>query len=217
MLTPEIEFEVECKDNLKRRFPTLDKLLEFENSPKKDILVLSIWGRSKERDTRVWLKFDRDTSSNVLISIDGNEEDTVAVNNLVEERLSALKPWYSFLATRDFTLILLISVFALFLGMSLAIALGVVGGADRPSSPETIRSSIAAQLIAIAFIISPLIFGYVLNKMRAVVFPMGVFAIGQGVKRHSDKELVRTLIVIGFFISTASSVIVSLFFMLWTT
>jgi len=211
-----VEFEAKCKDNIKRKFPSLNELLKFENPPKRDILKLSLWGRSKERDLRVWLEFDKDTSSNVLISIDGSEEETIVINDLIEELLSAVKPWYGFLTKTDYTLMLLTGVLVLFLGVALAIALGIIGGTDKPSSPETVRSSIVGQLIAIAFVIAPLVFGYFLNRIRANVFPMGVFAIGQGAKRHTDKELFRTLVVVGFFVSLAASVIVSLIFLLWT-
>ena len=211
---PEIEFDVKCKDSVKRSFSLLTELLEFENPTKKDINVLSIQARSKNSDTKVWLKFDKDSSSNILISIDGNEEATSAISDLVEDRLSAMKPWYSFVAKTDFTLILLVSLLALILGMSLAIVLGMVGGADRPPSPITIRESITGQMFAVASIIAPFIFGYFLNRGRAAVFPMGVIALGQGAKRHSDKELVRTLVVVGFFVSLASSIVAALILML---
>lgn len=209
-VTNEIDFEAECADNIKRQFALLAELLEFENPPKKDIKALWITASSRDRKTRLLLKFDNDSSSNILIFIEGSEENVVAINDLVEERISSMKPWYSFMARTNFLLILPILLVALILGMTLAIVFGVVGGSDRPLSPESIRSSLTGQLIAITILLAPFILGYILNRIRQVVFPMGVFALGQGAKRYTHKELVRTVIIVSFVVSFAASVVAAL-------
>ncbi len=209
-LTDEVDFEAECGDNIKRQFALLAELLEFENPPKKDIKALWITAASKDRKTRLLLKLDKDSSSNILISIEGSEGSVIAINDLVEERISSMKPWYNFMARTDFVSILLILLLVLILGIVLAVVFGMVGGVDRPSSPVSIRSTVTGQVIALALVLAPFILGYILNRIRQAVFPMGVFALGQGAKRHSDKELVRTVVVVGFLVSFASSIVAAL-------
>jgi hypothetical protein len=41
---------------------------------------------------------------------------------------------------------------------------------------------------------------------------MGVFALGQGAKRHKDKDIIRTGVIIAFVVSFISSMTVALIF-----
>ncbi len=95
-------FEVTSKDSLKREFSTLNDLLGFENPPNKDIESLRLRAYSESLDTRVWIKFDKDSLRNIFISIEGDEEAAVAINDSLEESFSAIKPWYALLARTDF-------------------------------------------------------------------------------------------------------------------
>jgi hypothetical protein len=55
-------------------------------------------------------------------------------------------------------------------------------------------------------------FGCLFYNIKEKFFPLGVFAIGQGDKRHRDKEIIRTVIIIGFFISLIAGIISYLIF-----
>ncbi len=54
------------------------------------------------------------------------------------------------------------------------------------------------------------------NNLYLSIFPKGVFAMNQGLKRHKDKEVIRTVVVLGFIISFVSSLVVSLLFLFLT-
>jgi hypothetical protein len=201
------DFEITSKDSLKREFSSLADLLQFENPPSKDIQTLRISGFSEDIQTRVWLKFDKDLARNIFISFEGEEETTIAINELVEERLAAMKPWYAFLARVEAAL--------LFWGLLLLIFLTLTVSnifAGKLSIEGSLNITLA--IISVASAIFGVVLSLVFNKLKLLIFPMGVFALGQGAKRHKDKEIIRTGVVIAFFISLTSSVIATLIFAL---
>jgi hypothetical protein len=48
-----------------------------------------------------------------------------------------------------------------------------------------------------------------LSRLLRKAFPMGVFLIGQGLKRHQDTDLLRTVVILGFLVSVVAGVLVS--------
>jgi hypothetical protein len=198
-----ILFKVECADKLEREFPSLEELLRFENPPKKDIQSLRIIARSKE-ETFTLIKFDKSPIRNIYVLVESNEESVINISDSLEERLAAMKPWYGFLAHLKIWLLINLVLFLLFIGIFL---------------PKLIRATDFSKLsapfyaLAIIAVIAGAYLGVISTNKYQVVFPMGVFAIGQGVKRHKDKELIRTTVIIAFFISLVSSIIASLILM----
>jgi len=86
-------------------------------------------------------------------------------------------------------------------------------------SPSKILETPLLYIILIIILCSPaiILFAWLsskFNKLYFSIFPKGVFAINQGLKRYKDKEILRNVVVIGFLISLASSFVVSLFFLL---
>lgn len=203
-------FEITSKDSLKREFTTLEELLKFENSPNKEIQTLRISGYSEDLKTRLWLKFDKDILRNIYISIEGDDESAIAINEVIEERLPALKPWYAFLAQPT----LFYVVAALFILVWLIFIIwGVSTGklSKEGFSKAFTDSSIWGWIIPF---FAGMLTTQLLIKARLFIFPMGVFATGQGLKRHKNKELLRTGVVIAFIVSLASSIIATLIFAL---
>ncbi len=206
-------FDIMCHDSLTREFSTLDELLRFENPPKKDVKTLRIRAHSDDHQNRVLITLDRDSSRNVYIYIEGNEESAVAMNDSIEEALTAVKPWYSQLAGINIYIVLLAIVLVPSATVVFLVALGLVKLTAAPSFG--LVASVTSIMKGLALGMMPLVFGFVLHKIQSKVFPMGVFAIGQGAKRYRDKEIVRTIVVVAFFISLVSSIITTLIFTVW--
>jgi hypothetical protein len=203
-------FETTHRDSLKREFASLEELIQFENPPNKDIKTLRISGYSKDLNTRLWLKFDKDQFRNIYISIEGDEEPAIAINEIVEERIAAIRPWYAVLAQPAIFFIvatLFLLVWLLFIAWSL-----LTGRLSREGFTQSFTNTSVWGWI-IPFLLGT-VTTQVIEKARQFVFPMGVFAIGQGAKRHKDKELLRTGVVVAFAISLASSIIATLIFAL---
>jgi hypothetical protein len=56
----------------------------------------------------------------------------------------------------------------------------------------------------------PQLIGSAFNWIRDKAFPKTVFAIGQGAKRHSDKEVLRTVVIVGFVVSLVAGALLLL-------
>ncbi len=204
----EFNFEIECKDSLKREFKDLGEFLKFENPPGKDIRILRIKGYSDDLKTRFWLRLDKDPMKNVFLSIEGDEQAVMAVNDLVDNRLAAMRPWYALFSNPFAYLIMsgfITLLYIIFILWGLATGKLTVNNLSESFSKIQVASLIVPIIIGI---VMPIIF----RKAQLYVFPMGVFAIGQGAKRHKDKDILRTGVVIAFAISLLSSVIVAIVF-----
>lgn len=189
-----------CADGLKREFDSLEDFVQFENTPKKDIKEVGLNAWSEDYTTKIHLSFSKRGNPSVLVNFRGEESDAVKLDDFLSERFTAIKPWYSFLAKEDFlsgliTLLLqsvIVMVFIIFLWKSLPL----------------FQISFTWQ-IAIVVVISMVLNG-LLTILRKVYFPVGVFLIGQGVKRYEDKDRIRTLIIVGFIINLIAGIVIML-------
>jgi hypothetical protein len=208
-----LSLEIKCKDSLKREFTTVQELVQFENSPPKEISALRVMGLSDDLKTHFWVRFENDSPRNIFLSIQADEAVAVLINDAIEETLSAIKPWYSVVARADLFWVLTAVILGPSLLLMLAVAVGIIK--IDPSQPFPFSAALPTLIRGSLIGLVPLVLGVVLNRMKRSVFPMGVFTIGQGAKRHKDKEMVRTVIVVAFFVSLASSLIATLFMALW--
>jgi len=197
-----IKFEIKCSDGLSRNLSNLDELLEFENPPNKNIqeLVLSSKGHNYDRSVR--LRLMNSGYPNIRLTMEGSEEAMTKLNSLVEEQLTGMKPWYFRFAKLDFRIIGLILLSIATIVLNILAATGSLRG--QLTSATDHRSTAISNLIFITIISSPFIVGFALNLLRKRFFPIGVFALGQGLKRHADNEFLRWTIFVGFFVSLAA-------------
>jgi hypothetical protein len=185
--------KAECADGAERKFANLQELVDFEHPPNKDIKTLRFMASGKGMS--VWIRFYKKSIRNVYVSAEGPEEVVLPFIEFIEERLPAMRPWYGVIARQDpFSLLIdlpitFVIVFLLTPKLGLLLA-------PAPS---------VWPLIAISSIIT-LLTAFFLAHLRNKFFPAGVFAIGQGAKRHNDKEWVRTLVIIGFAISVVAGI-----------
>jgi hypothetical protein len=120
------------------------------------------------------------------------ESDESTVDRLergIKDRLLAMRPWWGAFAQRSF-----IGPLAL-LGLILANFLTLVPDyvARGPSESKT---GLGEYLSLLAVCVGVGIFlGWTLTLTRDVLFPEGTFCIGQGTKRHSVREGLRSFIV----------------------
>jgi|GEM_PF-4059025 len=206
------KLEIQCADGIEREFSGLGDLLNFENPPNKDIQRLRIRARSEDLKTYVSIKLDNSRWHNIALSVEGREEDVIQMSEQVDERLAAMRPWYSFWARFDMSWLPGILFATFFAGVALAT---YIRRGDQPA-PKSPNYSFGDWSLIILLGLTPTILGFLLNRVRRGTFPMGVFAIGQGEKRHTDKEVLRTVVFVGFIISFLSSIVATLLFMLFS-
>lgn len=68
-------------------------------------------------------------------------------------------------------------------------------------------SSFGAFMPGLAILVVLVMVGAKLNGWRSSVFPMGVFAIGGGIKRHETMEKWRSNVVIGGVVGFIASIV----------
>jgi hypothetical protein len=195
----------ECADKLDRDFLSLTELLEYENPPNKAIKSLRIYASST--DVTVWIRFYTDISHNVSFSVDGSEEKVIPIIESLEERLSAMRPWYSIVALPDYRGLILEGICALILALAIQrVALLKLGLWDTK-----ISSYFSLFLFTIVILFFASLINILVTRLRKNYFPSGVFAIGQGFLRHQNKETIRTVIIFGFVLEIIGGVAVAFF------
>lgn len=204
----DVEYEISCSDHIKRDFADLDALLAYDNPPSRRIMAIRL-SRLHSFNKSFQLKLDT-TPSNVFISINGDEETVSKLSEAVEDRLAAMKPWYSFLVRADFLVFGILLYFAAHLALLVAATTGVFGPAADAPSQSTLRGTATGGLIVIGIIAAILVIGGLLNSLRARLFPLAVFLVGQGDQRHRHLEMIRQSVVIGAAVSLITGFILTL-------
>lgn len=116
-----------------------------------------------------------------------------------------MKPWYSFLARTESGILFWLFILLVYLSLVASNAFAWKLQFSGTFSITTIVfSAISGAILSVIF-----------SKLKLAMFPMGVFALGQGAKRHKDKEIIRTGIIVAFAISLMSSMLATLLFSLW--
>jgi hypothetical protein len=201
-----IEYEIECSDGLARKLTDIKKLYDYENPPDREIKSLTIEARTQDYSLSMTIEFNNSEYHNVHIYLRGSEKDVTKINRAIEERLIGMRPWYARFATIDFfsssmTLVTWALVLLTLMGL-----FGLLMLMDNKPSSDFDSKAFVVTIITLAAIIGG---GWILNHLRCRFFPKAVFAIGQGARRHENKEWIRKTIV-GTFISLLVTLFLSL-------
>jgi hypothetical protein len=199
---PHITISASCADDLDRRFESLDELKNFNNSEKAAIRELRISARSTEASQASWI-LNTDDSNNVRFSVDASEEVAVGMNEFFEDFLDRVRPWYSKIATADWSMWLIS-----FAGVVLGTRILAKGTANFDAALKDVTGLAVALVLFFAFFGSPLM-NFAFHPIRRKYFSTGAFAFGDGERRHSSIETSRTTVITGFGISVVASVVVS--------
>ncbi len=123
-----------------------------------------------------------------------------------------MTPWYALIARHSATLILLL--------VQVPLVRLLIKTHSSSYTLSNLTSDIASTpmpklfLVAIVLVLYGIVVIVALNfidRFRHYVFPMGVFAIAQGAKRHQNREILRLVVVIGFIINLAAGAVIWLF------
>ncbi|ADG69772.1 hypothetical protein Plim_3961 [Planctopirus limnophila DSM 3776] len=189
----DVEVLIECEDGVDRE-PTVKQLLEYQNSASKQINLLRLSSKG-DQEKHVSLSFRRKTwmglMSPISIQIRGSDEVLTRYRERIEESLDGLRPWYDRL-TRIDAVSILCATFVLFILTCFVLVAGFMP--DR-KPVESTKMQAFANLLAIALIVTPFLAGFLLNHLRDLWFPPGVFAINDGLKRHQTADNWRWILI----------------------
>lgn len=212
----EVEISTDCADDFSREFKTLKDLIAYENPKPKEIQRISLRARSDDYSKSITIVFRESSwlSSGISIDINGREDVVSRLKEEILDIIAGMHPWYRVMYHINFinpvwiVLGILLVVGFLFSFFILLLALGWV-----PAVPEANRRELMSHLgsIRIVLLIPQVIFFVIAvfsNKILKSFFPKAVFMIGQGESRFKYKERFQWVVIIGFGVSLAASLVV---------
>jgi hypothetical protein len=213
-----ISCTLHCSDKIDRKYKSLDELLTFDNHAKHQIRSLSLTAYSRDADRGisntcvVLLYNNRPPGFNTYVSAEGDEAFVVQVIDGLNTRFDAMRPWYAVIAKYNWLAIFLL-IFSYFVTQT------VRNTARSNYTPRQLISDVVSAPFSKILIVSftLLVFCVILaaimqliDRIMLFVFPTGAFALGLGKQRHANKEILRTVVVIGLAMSVIGSVIATL-------
>lgn len=203
---PIITIKASCADGLTREFSDLGELKQFSNAKRVAIDTLQFECRDQVYKNRSSIYFEASAAKNVRFSVDANEVAGTSLNTFFMDFLDSIRPWYSKLAGFDFSIA--VTVIALTSTMLLVLFAWLKGFLKSVTvsagSGERAFKSFAASVVI-------MVTAGLLNHFKGKFFPMGSFAFGDGLKRHDNFEVLRTVVIVGFIVSIAASIFYGFF------
>ena len=120
--------------------------------------------------------------------------------------LDSVRPWYSKFAVFDFSIAILVLGITTLIGLFLFV---VFQGCLKSISSAAMGGTAGELVIYMSGGISVMVTASLLNHFKRKIFPMGVFAFRDGLKRYDSLEVIRTCVVLAFIVSIAASIFFS--------
>jgi hypothetical protein len=194
-----VRFEVKCDDGITREFSSTTEFLQFENTPNKAINDLVMFVSPENSIEGVYIHF---SNKSIYVRLRGEEKDVLELMGFLHEQLDANKPWYDFIGVHKFSGVLV----NLMVNMAITIPI-ILAILNQITFNFALSLPVVAIVLAISMGINKLV-NFFWNLIIESYFPMGVFAINQGLKRHKDKEIIRTVVILGSLSSLFTSVFI---------
>jgi hypothetical protein len=122
----------------------------------------------------------------------------------VTDTLNGMKPWYSRISTIDMFYVW----FPIFWVLASLVWIMTPSSPTKPAIPFRKALEFLAIGLAVFGFIVAVVWG--VGWARKRFFPVATFAIGQGSSRHQHYEQVRWVVIIGFLIGVAASIVSTL-------
>jgi hypothetical protein len=200
-----VKLSAMCTDDMEREFDSLDALLTYDNASSRAISRLRLGARSSDYDATASIRFDGSSTRNINWDVSADQATVYALSDLMESRVGILRPWY-WRASRIGTAPV---IWMLYMWATLVLpAWRHVRSGGSISLPSALPGmSLPFGLVCLAGVAAFLAITKWLDRLKASVFPMSAFAIGHGAKRWKDAEIIRIVVVVGFLISLAASIV----------
>lgn len=205
---PIVTISASCADKLNREFADVKELQSFGNPARAAITELRLIARDQERTQRFSLSLSNDPRHNARITIDGDEATATKINDIYQDFLDSIRPWYSWTAKADWYFVVL-GIWLLIQFSSIAITLIKATKITFEWPKDGIPAKYFLEVFLVSFI--PLFIGVAMNRLKSRFFPTGTFAFGDGENRHGSSEVIRTVLIASFAVSIVSSLVVAWF------
>ena len=204
-----VDISVDCVDKIEREFKTVKKLITYENSKSKKIRRIHLRSQADDYSKSATIVF-RDPSwlnSGVSINVKGREDVVSRLKGEILDIIAGMRPWYDAFACIDLGTIIGVVFLILLFIFSIFILFEWIPISDSPSS-DSKNGKGSAFSIVFLLITSLGLWGF--YRLRSILFPKAVFAVGQGESRFRILERVQWGVVIAFLVSFAAGLILLL-------
>ena len=188
-----ITFDLVCKDGMERHPDDLKSVANYDNSEKSQIVKLTVSGVSEDRVRRCTIVLSNDSFwDNIRVSANGGEQSVSTFFEGLTTTIQNMVPWYGRFAVINF-----ISLFFSIIGfLSIAITILGIGLALANGTLQNLTKTTGNELVIVICVFGySLLAGQALNWVRQKLFPIAVFAIGAGLRRHEISDWWRKLII----------------------
>jgi hypothetical protein len=180
---------IASKDGAVRTFSSFEEFAEFDNDRQRQIGTLGINCFSKDFN-KVYIGF---LSSTIVCKIEGEEDSVNSLLKFLTKHLDSNRPWYSFLAGTYLKEFFIIFPLSMLFYIPIALKLPAI---SRENTTLYVLGTIGFCCIILAI-------QYLIAFLKHKFFPFGYFTIGDGMKRHKNKEIWRQVVIVAFFIGFA--------------
>ena len=122
----------------------------------------------------------------------------------VSDTVDGMRAWYSRLSTIDFTYVW----FPIVMVLVFLAQITSPSGTPHPAPPLNKAIELLAIVAAVIGVIAAVI--RAIAWLRKRFFPVGTFAIGQGLSRHQHNEQIRWVAIVGFVVGVGASIVATM-------
>lgn len=207
-----MELSVYLADGTSYEFNNIKDVLNLQNSKNRPIKRIHVETFFQD-GARATVSFrDHDLLDTIEYNLTGEEKDVLYLADKLDEWIGSIKPWYSRIATVDFVLFLFGSIVVVFAAMILitGIVMLIRGDFFTPVSESDEGLPTGTGFMIIFFFVLSSGIAMLANIIRSKIFPVAIFAIGDGVQRHRQLERWREMVGGGFILSILASIFAGL-------
>ena len=211
-LIGKVNIRADCTDDLTRKFNNIDELIIYENPKLKEIRQVHLTARSDDYSKSARISFVNYSTLSISIDFEGCEDVVNKLKDKTLDIIAGMVPSYDFMYRIKFKMIFSIIFGILFfthMSLYLIYYVVILKVVSVPGANEDIKNFLMSFR---NMIYPPLAISYVItffsNTILRTFFPKAVFTIGQGKLRFEHQEKVRWVVIIGFGVSLAASLVV---------
>jgi hypothetical protein len=186
-----LEYTVSFSNGTTVRYDNIDRVIEQPNSDERQIVSL-IAGTADETVKSAYVNLKKNDSPSLEYTISGTQRDVIYLANQLDDWVAAARQWYSpFFSGASGPSVFGFVLFAALLFLPLYV------WAHIARLSAQLGNGGSYQLLAV-----PAMFGMWATEYWILkIFPRGIFAVGQGEKRHQFFIYVRRSVILGTAIS----------------
>jgi hypothetical protein len=157
----------------------------------------------------VALRFSDSSTSSVSYSVSGDQRDVFFLSSELDDAIARTRMWYSRIAHADVVQLLIGLLLALFVGALLLTGVLALTG-QLGDKPTTARDTAIGNLLGYGLLFSVILLGSLANRIKRRLFPVGIFAWGEGSNRLQRLAFWRNVFGLGVMLAVIVEVTVGL-------